>query len=86
MVEGVRMADSPLAEVRLTGAQVAALGLPHGRYTLRGTLIDEQGLPVALPELHHYTVPARWLRPADGPAPKTHMDLDVPNLWGLSAR
>jgi hypothetical protein len=78
MVDGVRMAESSAAEVVLTGDQAAALGLPDdGRYVLRGGLADQQGRPVTVPELRRYRVPVRWLRPADGPAPKTHTDLDI---------
>ncbi|MEU7631761.1 hypothetical protein AB0C34_17485 [Nocardia sp. NPDC049220] len=69
--------------MRLTGEQAAALILPDGRFTLRGDLVDGQGWPVTVSELRYCNVPECWLRPADGRAPKAHMDLDTLNRWGL---
>ncbi|MBF6302304.1 hypothetical protein IU459_32895 [Nocardia amamiensis] len=83
MVEGLRVTESSWAELELSDEQAAALGLPYGRYRVRGQIVDDRDWPVALPELRTLRIPARWLRPTGGPPPRTHIDLDTLGPWGF---
>lgn len=77
-VEGLRLIERAHTEVPLTPEQAGALGLPpERRYRAVGSVVDEEGRVIHLPDVEPMRVPARWLRHLDDPQLLERTDRDA---------